>query len=110
MASANGAMLSVVACIALVLLSMGLPVMADLQTECRMICRPRCERFATEVCTNLIDIVPIVNLSFFYTTCQVRISAACTALCINICTLNTFTPDAPTPAPATHPPPPCKPY
>uniref|UniRef100_K3ZKR0 Uncharacterized protein n=1 Tax=Setaria italica TaxID=4555 RepID=K3ZKR0_SETIT len=77
MFSSNRAVLSVAISIAL---SMGPPVMADLQDNCRTICRPK--------------------------TCKVRISAPCTSLCINICSLDTLTP-APR---ASSPSPPCKPY
>ncbi|TKW02178.1 hypothetical protein SEVIR_8G228900v4 [Setaria viridis] len=104
MFSSNRAVLSVAISIAL---SMGPPVMADLQDNCRTICRPKCDDFAIEVCTSLTNIVPILNnVDFFFRTCKVRISAPCTSLCINICSLDTLTP-----APRASPPsPPCKPY
>ncbi|OEL21269.1 hypothetical protein BAE44_0017713 [Dichanthelium oligosanthes] len=109
-------MAAVAACIALVLLSMGPPAMADIQDKCRVFCQPKCDGFTTEVCRSLLDIVPIVNLDFFFRTCKVRVSSPCSFLCINVCSLDTFTP-TPTPppppppsTPASPPPPPCKPY
>ena len=96
-------------CVVLVLLSMGPVAMADIQDDCREICRPKCDDFTTRVCNTVIDIAPILRtLDFFFTTCKVRVSAQCTNLCINICSLNTLTPSAPTPAPAGAAPPPCK--
>ncbi|CAO2142622.1 unnamed protein product [Urochloa humidicola] len=108
MANPNGAMLrmavSVAACIALVLLSMGPLVMADVQDDCRVICRPKCDGFSSEVCNEITLIAPIVKtLDFFSMTCKVRVFGLCTGLCINVCSLNTLTP-APSSTPA---PPPC---
>ncbi|CAL4979021.1 unnamed protein product [Urochloa decumbens] len=100
----------VAACIALVLLSMGLPAMADIQDDCRATCVPICNGLATDVCNAVTDIAPILNsLDFFFTTCKVRVSAICIPVCINVCSLNTLTPGAPTMAPAGAAPPPCKP-
>jgi hypothetical protein len=103
----------VAACIALVLLSMGPPpVLADLQDECRVTCRPTCDGFSSDVCNTVTDIAPILKtLNFFFTTCKVRVSGLCSALCVNICSLNTLTLGTPTqlaPASAAAPPP-CKP-
>ncbi|CAO2146409.1 unnamed protein product [Urochloa humidicola] len=96
----------VAACIAVALLSMGAPAMADLQDDCRTICRPICDGFSSDVCNAVIDIAPILKtLNFFFTTCKVRVSGLCTPLCVNTCSLNTVTP-AP---PSSPPPPPCKP-
>jgi hypothetical protein len=107
MFSANRAVLSVATCIALVSLSMGPPVTADLQDNCRAICRPKCDGLANEVCTSLSNIVPVLNnLDFFSRTCRVRISAPCASLCINICSLDTLTPSTG----GSPPPPPCMPY
>ncbi|CAO2142618.1 unnamed protein product [Urochloa humidicola] len=112
--SANGTGLKlhivpVAACMVLVLLSMSSPVMADIQDDCRTICRPKCDEFTSEVCTSIKTILPTVsNLGFFDTTCKVRVSTLCRTLCMSICTLNTLTPGAPTPAPGSAAaPPPC---
>ncbi|CAL4982878.1 unnamed protein product [Urochloa decumbens] len=115
MANPNGAMLRmavpVAACIALVMLSsMGAPVMADVQEDCRVICRPKCSDFTSQVCNAISDIArPIVEtLDFISRTCKVRVLGLCTGLCINVCSLNTLTPSAPTPAPSSAAaPPPC---
>ncbi|TKW02187.1 hypothetical protein SEVIR_8G229800v4 [Setaria viridis] len=116
MAPANGAVLQkvvpVATCIALVLLSMGSPAMADIQDDCRATCRPLCDGFSSDVCNAVIGIAPTIlnNLNFFFTTCKVRVSGLCTPVCVNVCSLNTLSPGAPTPAPAsTAAPPPCKP-
>ncbi|CAL4979018.1 unnamed protein product [Urochloa decumbens] len=113
MANPNAAKLRmaipVAACIALILLSMGSsPVMADVQDDCRVICRPKCDGFTTEVCNAVTGIAPILKTLDLFMTCKVRISGICSALCINICSLNTLTPSAPTPAPSSSAvPPPC---
>ncbi|CAL4982879.1 unnamed protein product [Urochloa decumbens] len=102
----------VAACVVLVLLSMGSPVMADIQDDCRTICRPKCDDLTSDVCTSIKEILPTIlsNLDAFGMTCRVRVSTLCRTLCINICTLNTLTPGAPTPAPGSAAaPPPCKP-
>jgi hypothetical protein len=112
-ASANGSVLKmavpVAACIALaILLSVGTPAMADMEENCRTICYPTCDNFTFGVCGSLNWTLPILsNIGFFYTTCKVRVSIACS----NVCTLNTLTPSgtAPMLAPgSTAAPPPCK--
>ncbi|RLM69830.1 hypothetical protein C2845_PM17G14320 [Panicum miliaceum] len=110
MAAKTAVAVAAAACAALVLLSMGpAPVVADIQDDCRVICRPKCDDFTTGVCNTVIDIAPVLrNLDFFFTTCKVRVSAQCTNLCINICSLNTLTPAPPASPPP--PPPPCKSY
>ncbi|RCV39374.1 hypothetical protein SEVIR_8G230000v4 [Setaria viridis] len=114
MASANGAVLQkvvpVATCIALVLLSMGSPAMADIQDDCRPTCVPICQGLATNVCNAVIDLIHIQLPVDIFPTCKVRVSAICDPVCINVCSLNTLSPGAPTPAPAsTAAPPPCKP-
>ncbi|CAL4979019.1 unnamed protein product [Urochloa decumbens] len=103
----------VAACMVLVLLSMGSPVMADIQDDCRAICRPKCDELTSDVYTSLKEILPTIlsNLDAFGTSCKVRVSTLCRTFCMSVCTLNTFTPaGAPTPAPgSTAAPPPCKP-
>ncbi|PUZ45682.1 hypothetical protein GQ55_8G244800 [Panicum hallii var. hallii] len=117
MAPASGAVLRkvapVAACIMLVLLSMGPLAMADIQDDCRVFCIPRCNAFASNTCSTITGIASILNgLPFFRETCTVRVAQLCLTFCINICTLNTLTPGAPTPARAPAPagaaPPPCK--
>ena len=109
MASANGAVFRL-ACIALVLLFMGPPAaMADVQDDCRKSCRPECDGFSANVCKNITSIFPVLN--FAYTTCKVRLSAECTHICIDLCSLNTLTPGTPLPAPLSSLlSPPCKQY
>ncbi|KAF8673030.1 hypothetical protein HU200_049103 [Digitaria exilis] len=94
---------------------MGPSAMADIQDDCRAFCRPQCDGFSSDVCNTVTDIAPILKtLSFFPSTCKVRVSGLCSALCINICSLNTITPAppaaSPAPLPPPPPPPPCKPY
>ncbi|RCV39366.1 hypothetical protein SETIT_8G218200v2 [Setaria italica] len=115
MASASGALLRKVipaaACILLVLLSMGPPVMADIQSDCRAICTPRCRGLASDGCNSIIELAPaILKPLNLLPTCEVRINQLCLTLCYNVCTLNTLTPPgAPSPAPASAAaPPPCK--
>nr|TKW02182.1 hypothetical protein SEVIR_8G229300v2 [Setaria viridis] len=94
----------VAACIALVLLSMGPPAMADVEDDCRAICYPACDGFTSEVCRSLNGTLPVLgNIGFFYTTCKVRVSIACRTLCFNVCTLNTLTPSGGAPMPAPVP-------
>ncbi|TKW02183.1 hypothetical protein SEVIR_8G229400v4 [Setaria viridis] len=115
MAPANGDVLQkvvpVATCIALVLLSMGSPAIADIQDDCRSTCRPLCDGFSSDVCNAVVDIAPTIlkNLNFFFTTCKARVFGLCTAVCINVCSLNTLSPGAPTPAPAIAAPAPSKP-
>jgi hypothetical protein len=104
------AIISVAACIALVLLSMGSPATADVQDDCRVTCIPFSNSFASTFCRSLIDSIPLLDLDSLYTTCKVRLSAEVTHLCIDICSLNTLTPVAHMPAPASAPAPPCKQY
>jgi hypothetical protein len=48
------------------------PVLADLQDECRVTCRPTCDGFSSDVCNTVTDIAPILKtLNFFFTTCKV---------------------------------------
>ncbi|KAF8673033.1 hypothetical protein HU200_049106 [Digitaria exilis] len=109
MAAAALKMATLAACIAVVFLSMGPSAMADIQDDCRVICRQNCDGFSTDVCNTVIDIASILNtLNFFFPTCKVRVSGLCSALCVNICSLNTITPAPPAASPA--PLPPCKPY
>jgi hypothetical protein len=111
MAAAMLKMAIVAACVALVLLSMGPPAaMADPQEECRVTCIPLCDGFSKNTCNAVIDTAPILKtLNFFFTTCKVRVSALCTPLCVNTCSLNTLTP-APSASPPPPPPPCSKPY
>ncbi|TKW02180.1 hypothetical protein SEVIR_8G229200v4 [Setaria viridis] len=115
MDSASGALLRKVipvACILLVLLSMGSPVMADIENDCRAICIPRCSGLASDGCNSIIELAPtILKPLNLLPTCEVRIAQLCLPLCMNVCTLNTLTPPgAPTPAPVSAAaPPPCKP-
>jgi hypothetical protein len=114
MASGNGAVvrkvIAVHACIMLVIcmLSMGPPVMGDIQNDCRAICIPKCNTLASDGCNIIIQVAPtLLNL---LPMCEVRIAQLCLTLCMNVCTLNTLSPPAPTPAPpAGTAPPPCKP-
>ncbi|RCV39370.1 hypothetical protein SETIT_8G218600v2 [Setaria italica] len=105
MAPANGDVLQkvvpVATCIALVLLSMGSPAIADIQDDCRATCRPLCDGFSSDVCNAVVDIAPTIlkNLNFFFTTCKARVFGL----------LNTLSPGAPTPAPAIAAPAPSKP-
>lgn len=101
MASGNGVMfrltVSVAACIALVLLFMApLAAMADIQDDCRKSCPPECDGFSANLCKNVNGISPLLKVT--YTTCKVRLSAECTHICIDVCSLNTLTPGTPLPA------------
>ncbi|RCV39372.1 hypothetical protein SETIT_8G218800v2 [Setaria italica] len=115
MASANGAMLRkaipVAACIVLVLLSMGPPVMADIQDECRAACLPPCNDFVSDACNIVTRIAPVLQLKkSFLRECKEQVSPVCVPTCIRFCIGFSMLPGAPTPAPAsTAAPPPCKP-
>ncbi|OEL23534.1 hypothetical protein BAE44_0015449 [Dichanthelium oligosanthes] len=80
------------ACMALVLLSMGLPTMADMQDDCLASCGPKCDRQVSEFRRNIVDSFPLLNL--LYETCKVRLYMECTHSCMVICTRNTLTPVA----------------
>ncbi|OQU83948.1 hypothetical protein SORBI_3005G203700 [Sorghum bicolor] len=92
----------VAACVALVLLSMGAPAVADIQDDCRARCVPKCDGSAASFCRKLVDSFRILNLDALYTTCKVRLSSECIYLCIEVCSLNTLSDAAA--------PPPCKQY
>jgi hypothetical protein len=102
MAATGIKMAVVAACVALVLLSMGALVVADIQDYCRARCVPRCDGSAVALCRKLVDSFPILNLDALYTTCKVRLSSECIYVCIEVCSLNTLSDAAA--------PPPCQQY
>ncbi|KAF8673031.1 hypothetical protein HU200_049104 [Digitaria exilis] len=103
-------MLKMAACciVLVVFLSVSPPAMADIQDDCRASCAPRCDGLSVDFCNKVIDIAPVLKtLSFFFTTCKVRVSSLCSLLCVDICDANTVTPAPPASSP---PPPPCTPH
>ncbi|OEL23532.1 hypothetical protein BAE44_0015447 [Dichanthelium oligosanthes] len=69
--------MAAVASVAVVLLSMGSPAMADIQVQCRVICHPKCDDFTIRPSPALRGSrMRISNdLDFFFATCKVRISS-----------------------------------
>ncbi|CAN6381958.1 unnamed protein product [Urochloa humidicola] len=110
MASANGAMLirmvvPAAACIALFLLSMGPPVMADIQDDCRLACVRECTDFVSKACKKVIVIAPILKIKpSFLQKCKVQVSPMCIPTCNHFCINLTL--GAPTPRRASPAPPP----
>ncbi|CAL4986187.1 unnamed protein product [Urochloa decumbens] len=99
----------VAACIVLLLLSMGPPVMANAQDDnCRPACVRACTDFVSQTCKKVTDIAPILKLlPLFLVKCKEQVSPLCVPTCNNFCMM--LTPGAPAPAPAGAAPPPCKP-
>ncbi|KAF8673151.1 hypothetical protein HU200_048699 [Digitaria exilis] len=77
----------VAVCVAMVLLSMGPMVMADLAEECRKGCRPGCQLIAPAACMSIVQTAPLLKL-----TCEDRFRGLCEILCQNFCTANTLPP------------------
>ncbi|KAF8700104.1 hypothetical protein HU200_034467 [Digitaria exilis] len=75
----------VAVCVAMVLLSTGPMVMADLGEECLKSCRPGCKLIAPAACTSIVQIAP-----FMKETCQERFRSLCSQLCMTFCTANTL--------------------
>ncbi|CAN6373337.1 unnamed protein product [Urochloa humidicola] len=108
----NGAVLRlavpVAACIALVLLPMGPPVMADVQDVCRSDCLIECTDLVSTACEKVIGIAPVLkSLPSFLEECKAQVTPTCSTItCNNICI--GLKPCTPAPPPAS-PAPPCTP-